>query len=139
MLYFAYGSNLNKYRFEERIGEHKIISKYLLKDYDLVFNTGQSIAYASIIKKKGAFVEGVVYEINSFQEHILDQYEGIKLRTYTKEYIDYLGEPMLVYIGKLLTHSNPSLWYLLIILQGCIDFELTKTKEKIENLIETLY
>jgi gamma-glutamylcyclotransferase (GGCT)/AIG2-like uncharacterized protein YtfP len=76
--YFAYGSNMNRTRMLERVGEFSIIGKGVLSDFRLAFNkkaqgkVGE--AYANVMPSSGDYVEGVVYQFDEIQK--LDKPEG---------------------------------------------------------------
>lgn len=128
-LYFAYGSNILTSRIEERIGIVKKHSTHLLFGYKLVFNTGYDKRglFANIIKGTSAdFVEGVLYEIESYQLSLLDRYEGY----YYKKFFTIFDEVVAVYINedeRSITEGKPSLNYLNLILKGCKEHSLTYT------------
>jgi len=78
--YFAYGSNMDENRINNRVGFYKIIGTGVLKNYTLVFNKiskdNPSKGYANIIPKDNCLVEGIIYEINSDGIKKLDKKEG---------------------------------------------------------------
>ncbi|OFI06660.1 AIG2-like family protein [Clostridium acetireducens DSM 10703] len=71
MLYFAYGSNLNKIQMKQRCGDSIPVAKVTLKDYELVFNK-----YADVIENKGQTVHGAIYKVSEIDIKNLDIYEG---------------------------------------------------------------
>ena len=79
LLYFAYGSNLNRKQMRARCPNHVFYDLGVIRDYELVF-TGYSKTrdggVADIRPKQGCFVEGVLYEINLKDLEALDKAEG---------------------------------------------------------------
>jgi gamma-glutamylcyclotransferase (GGCT)/AIG2-like uncharacterized protein YtfP len=79
ILYFAYGSNLNKKQMQERAPESKARLSAVLPNYKLVF-TGWSRRWkggtATIRASIGDKVNGGVYEITERDLRRLDSYEG---------------------------------------------------------------
>ena len=76
MLYFAYGSNLNRKQMRRRCKESKYIGCYTLKNYKLAFRKkyyGGGVA--DIQRKKNSNVLGAIYNISKNDEKILDVYE----------------------------------------------------------------
>lgn len=71
MLYFAYGSNLNKKQMRVRCPESVPMTKAVLKNFKLVFNY-----YADIVETPGEFVYGAVYEVSDSDIKKLNRYEG---------------------------------------------------------------
>ena len=83
MLYFSYGSNLSSENLKSLNLNLKKIRNYLLKDYQLVFR--EPYGDPDIEEKKGNFVNGVLYFINSRDEKVLDVYEEYP-KYYLKKY-----------------------------------------------------
>lgn len=71
MLYFAYGSNLNKKQMKARCPESVPITKTVLKNFKLVFNY-----YADIVEIPGEIVYGAVYDVSDSDIKKLNRYEG---------------------------------------------------------------
>ena len=129
--YFAYGSNLLSSRLEARLGRGNIQFKpYTLRGYKLVFNTGFS--------KKGCFanivvglptdsVEGVLYDITPQELKELSTYE----RFYETYFFDIGRDLACVYIstdeGLMMDKGKPDLYYLNIIIDGCLEKGLHNT------------
>lgn len=77
--YFAFGSNLDVTRLQLR-GFHVInLNPGMLKDWELKFNVSHDpsdgIGYANISPKKGAYVEGLIFETDVKSMKNLDDYE----------------------------------------------------------------
>lgn len=77
-VYFAYGSNMDFKRLEEREVSFEFIGLGILEDYTLKFNKIASkrsgAGYANIVKQKGSRVEGLLFSIANFNK--LDRFEG---------------------------------------------------------------
>ena len=86
-LYFAYGSNCNLDQMAHRCPRAKNAGVVTLRNYTLVFN-----GVASIRRRNGAEVMGVLWEITPDCEHSLDRYEGYP-RLYEKKNVTvYTGD-----------------------------------------------
>lgn len=123
MLYFAYGSNLNKRQMRRRCPAAVALGRYTLKDWRLVFRT-----VADIIPDAGAKVAGAVWEITAECERSLDAYEGVASGMYRKELIkvETTEGPMdcLVYVMNSTGIAPPPETYLEAIKQGFKDFTI---------------
>ena len=60
--YFAYGTNLNKRIFLRKFKDAKIIKKYTLKNFKVVFRTKYIIP--DLQKKFNSKVHGLIYKID---------------------------------------------------------------------------
>lgn len=78
VIYFAYGSNMDFKRLEERKVSFELIGLGFLEDYALKFNKIASkrsgVGYANIVKQKGSRVEGLLFSIANIEK--LDRFEG---------------------------------------------------------------
>ena len=132
MKYFAFGSNISKYRM---ITERKInfISRKfaILENYKLVFNKvskkNPNIGFANIIKSDGDFVEGALYDVTLNDIRIIDKFEGALTKPchYYREIVDVIcdGEKVqaITYIANpIMIRENikPDKKYLNYILEG---------------------
>lgn len=83
--YFAYGSNCNLEQMARRCPKAKKVGAVTLDGYKLTFNGKHSgTGVASIKRKKGAIVNGLLWEITQECEKSLDIYEGFP-HLYTKK------------------------------------------------------
>jgi gamma-glutamylcyclotransferase (GGCT)/AIG2-like uncharacterized protein YtfP len=77
-VYFAYGSNMDFKRLEERGISFEFMGVGILENYELQFNkiakNKIGIGYANVVNKQGSKVEGLLYSIDNIQ--MLDRYEG---------------------------------------------------------------
>ena len=80
LLYFAYGTNLNKKIFLKKYKNAKYLGKHILKEFELVFRSKYRVP--DIQRKNGSSVKGIIYEIDKAAEKKLDRYED-----YPKLYI----------------------------------------------------
>ena len=128
MLYFAFGSNLNKKQMKRRCRDSKYIGCYTLKNYKLCFRNdnyaGNVIdgGVADIQKSKNSKVLGAIYRISKKDEKKLDVYEDFPY-LYIKKYFKLYGKKkvMFYYMPKKTKHVPPSKRYLNIIIQGYRD------------------
>ncbi len=146
MLYFAYGSNLNRKQMKRRCKDSKYIGCYTLKNYKLSFRgnhfSGGPLdgGVADIKKKKNSNVLGAIYTISKKDEKKLDIYEDYP-KLYIKKYFLMMGKKvMYYYMPTRLPQRKPSKRYLNIIVQGYKDcgyknkyiFISTNTKIKVK-------
>lgn len=128
--YFAFGSNTLKDRLEQRVGEVKRIGTALLPDYKLVFNCGwKRSSFANIKRCEGAVVEGVVYELDDYQIHWLDLYEGYP-NNYEKFWFMDKGKILFGYWSinpNFISSAFPSPTYLKYLTDGALENNLTNT------------
>ncbi len=78
--YFAYGSNLDRKKFEKRAGKFLESRKAVLKGYRICFNTfhpGWNCGVVDIVESEGGEVYGVVYRITEEQMSKLDRAVGV--------------------------------------------------------------
>tara|TARA_Y100000590_G_scaffold409020_1_gene500715 strand:+ start:794 stop:1234 length:441 start_codon:yes stop_codon:yes gene_type:complete len=127
MLYFAFGSNLNRKQMKRRCKDSKYIGCYTLKNYKLSFRTNKYAGgvidggVADIEKKKNSKVLGAIYKISKKDEKKLDVYEDFP-SLYIKKYFKIYGKKvMFYYMPKKTKHVSPSRRYLNIIIQGYKD------------------
>lgn len=123
MLYFAYGSNLNKEQMQRRCPEAVPIAKVKLKGYKLVFNR-----VADIVENKKEIVHGAVYHVSHRDIRNLDIYEGYP-RLYEKVNVKAEDEEgniyeAFVYVMVVKGKGEPNDNYYNIIEQGFRDWNL---------------
>ena len=119
MLYFAYGSNLNRKQIKRRCKNSRFISRHILKNYQLVFRS--KYGAADIQRKKGSSVLGAIYDINKADEKKLDAYEEFP-KVYVKKYFKIWGKKvMFYYMSSKTKQTEPSRRYLSSIIQGYKD------------------
>ncbi|MBC2581329.1 gamma-glutamylcyclotransferase family protein [Clostridium sp. DJ247] len=130
MLYFAYGSNLNRLQMKKRCPDSVPLARVRLKGYKLVFNK-----YADIIESKEDIVYGAVYKVSNRDIKNLDIYEEYP-RLYKK--IDIIVEDdegksynAFVYIMNEKGKVKPAESYYNIIVQGYKHWNLSL--ESLEN------
>ncbi len=119
MLYFAFGSNLNRKQIKRRCKKSRFISRHILKNYQLVFRG--EYGGADIQRKKGSSVLGAIYDINKADEKKLDVYEEFP-KVYIKKYFKIWGKKvMFYYMPSKTKQTEPSRRYLSVIIQGYKD------------------
>jgi len=119
MLYFAFGSNLNRKQIKRRCKNSRFISRHILKNYQLVFRS--KYGAADIQRKKGSSVLGAIYDISKIDEKKLDVYEEFP-KVYTKKYFKIWGKKvMFYYMSDKTKQTEPSRGYLNSIIQGYKD------------------
>ena len=138
MLYFAYGSNLNHAQMEYRCAGATFIKKHILKGHKLCFShkTNRTVyGHANIVKNKKSEVQGAIWNISKKDEQELDVYEGIDYNYYQKEYFNFSGKKVLVYVQKKYYLQKPNSTYLHTIIQGYKDcsLDMKKLKKTISN------
>ncbi len=95
--YFAYGTNLNKKIFLKRFKNAKLIEKYTLKNYKVVFRTKYIIP--DLQRKIKSKVQGLIYKIDKNIEKKLDIYEEYP-KLYIKKYFKYKEKKIMFYYLK---------------------------------------
>ncbi len=145
MLYFAYGSNMDREQIRERCPESRFITTGRLKDFRLVFSRWSEDwggGVADIEPSEGDVVEGVVYEISANDLSSLDSYEGYPL-DYFRAYVEvmtpggaeltvfaYFANPMGVYL--------PTRRYLMSLKKGALEHGLSPEYILFLESIETV-
>ena len=97
MYYFAYGTNLNKKIFLKKFKNAKLLKKYTLKDYKVVFRTKYIIP--DLQRKINSKVQGLIYQIDINIEKKLDKYEEYP-RLYIKKYFKHKKKKIMFYYMK---------------------------------------
>lgn len=124
MLYFAYGSNLNKEHMAQRCPNATPVCKIMMPDQRLVFR-----GVADCIYEPGAICPGAIWKITAECERALDIYEGVRSSMYRKEYLE-LDKPFMGETRIMLYRMNstgimpPSEDYFASICEGYADFAL---------------
>ena len=95
--YFAYGTNLNKKIFLKKFKDAKLVKKYTLKNFKIVFRTKYIIP--DIQKKKYSKVQGLIYKIDKNIEKKLDIYEEYP-QLYIKKFFRYKDKKIMFYYMK---------------------------------------
>ena len=95
--YFAYGTNLNKKIFLKKFKNVKLVKKYTLENFKIVFRT--KYIYPDLQRKKNSRVQGLIYKINKNIENKLDIYEEYP-RLYIKKYFRYKNKKIMFYYMK---------------------------------------
>lgn len=146
IFYFAYGSNMWSTRIEARLNEmwidHKVkkIGNYVLDNYLLVLDCARRFnmySFANIIPQPGAKVEGVLYELCHEQMMRLDHYEAL----YERQYFDLPdGNLAYTYVSKYSRADvKPELYYINILIQGCLENNLVQTYNTLVNYKQANY
>ncbi len=114
--YFAYGTNLNKKVFLKRYKDAKIIKKYNLINFKVVFRSRYKVP--DLQKKLNSKVPGIIYKINKEIEKKLDKYEDYP-KMYIKKYFIYKKNKIMFYSMKKKTPiKRPSGYYYKIMIEG---------------------
>ena len=122
MLYFAYGSNLNRFQMKRRCKDSIFVKKFELKGYKLNFIS--QYRAADIEKKRNSYVPGALFEISKSDEKKLDVYEDFPI-LYKKMYFKYYNKKVMTYImNKKTKFRYPTERYLNVIKQGYKDCKL---------------
>lgn len=115
-LYIAYGSNINLEQMAYRCPNSKIVSKEMLKGYELEFR-----GVATIVPNDKSEVPILIWEIDGRDEHSLDRYEGFP-NLYHKELfeieVDGEKKECMAYLMNKGQISPPTSYYYNVINQG---------------------
>ena len=122
MLYFAYGSNLNRFQMKRRCKDSVFLRKIALKDFKLTFRS--KYRAADIEKKKNSIVPGGLFEISKSDEKKLDVYEDYP-NLYKKYYFYYYKKKIMTYtMVKKSPFRFPTERYLSVVKKGYKDCKL---------------
>tara|TARA_B100000941_G_scaffold157111_1_gene111468 strand:- start:613 stop:1002 length:390 start_codon:yes stop_codon:yes gene_type:complete len=114
--YFAYGTNLNKKIFLKKFKNAKLIEKYTLNNYKVVFRTKYIIP--DLQRKMNSKVQGLIYSIDKNIEKKLDVYENYP-KLYIKKYFKYRNKRiMFYYMKKKSLPLKPKGYYFKIMMSG---------------------
>jgi gamma-glutamylcyclotransferase len=137
ILYFAYGSNLNKTQMVGRCRNSVPVGRAYLKNYDLEFlGNSRGTGVANVREEKGMTVPGALWLITEDCLRALDRYEGyptlygrkwMTVRTDEGKYV----RALVYYMKPGYVAVSPSEYYLDIIVRGYEDFKI--------NYAEALY
>lgn len=78
MLYFAYGSNMERVQLKRLCPKAKFVDTAVLSDHELTFFGNSPMwggGIANIRERPGKQVEGVAWEISDTEQKVLDKYE----------------------------------------------------------------
>ena len=134
MLYFAYGSNLNRFQMKRRCKDSLFLKKINLTNFKLTFRSKYRVA--DIEPKKNSIVQGALFEISKNDEKKLDVYEDYPM-LYKKYYFTYYGKKVMTYtMVKKSIFMFPTKKYLTIVKQGYKDYNLDQKflKQALKNL-----
>jgi len=95
--YFAYGTNLNKKIFLKKFKNAKLLKKYKLYNFKVVFRTKYIIP--DLQKKMNSKVQGLIYKIDKNIEKKLDVYEDYP-KLYIKKYFKHENKKIMFYYMK---------------------------------------
>lgn len=134
MLYFAYGSNLNKHQMHKRCPSSRFITKGYLKNYGIYYggecDSWDDMAYATINRKKGGLVWGAIYEISVDDMRKLDVFEDVPKDYIRKLVTIHTGgakHKAYAYIGHRIKVGKPSSRYKVTLLSGAKADHLPKS------------
>lgn len=142
-LYVAYGSNLNLEQMACRCPFASIYGIGQLNNWELVYRGNMVNSHATILRKQGACVPVVLWDIEPEDERRLDIYEGYPRYYYKQNVMVNIGgnkKKAMVYImSSQHNPGRPSATYINTIRQGYIDngLDIRKFEESLEkNAIE---
>ena len=114
--YFAYGTNLNKKIFLKKFKDAKLIKKYTLKNFKIVFRSRYVIP--DLQRKMNSKVQGLIYKIDKNIEKKLDIYEDYPQLYIKKYFIHEKKKIMFYYMKKKTSPVNPRGYYFKIMKNG---------------------
>jgi len=116
LLYFAYGTNLNKKIFLKKYKNAKYLGKYILRGFELVFRSKYRVP--DIQRKKSSSVKGIIYQIDKATEKKLDRYEDYP-KLYIKKFFNKNRKNVMYYFMKRKTPIlKPAKYYLKVMKSG---------------------
>ena len=119
-LYFAYGANMHPGQMEWRCPKAQASRAFILRDWELQF-----YSHATIERKPGAQVAGVLWEITADCESSLDSFEGYP-SYYTKQTWIQDDTQFFFYEMTSPKHGRPSEGYVLDIQDSYTFWQLPK-------------
>jgi gamma-glutamylcyclotransferase (GGCT)/AIG2-like uncharacterized protein YtfP len=120
ILYFAYGSNLNKRQMFERCPSASPVRTHELLGWKLIFR-----GTADIVPSFGNTVMGGLYRITRTDEMALDRYEGVGRGRYRRKHFLIGRQWVLTYVmNSSISAEAPSAEYIALIEQGYQDWNL---------------
>lgn len=127
-LYIAYGSNLNLAQMAARCPSARVYAKGVLNNWELVYRGTMTNSHATIIRKKGATVPVLVWEIQPRDEYRLDIYEGYPRYYFKKDIMVNIAgrkrKAMVYIMDERQLPGRPSSGYVETIRQGYIDNDM---------------
>ena len=131
MLYFAYGSNLDRRRFGARCPGSRPVAAAELRGYRLAFRGN---GHADIVRQKGGVVRGALYSVTSRDAEALDYYEGVpvyyhRIIVFVKDCEGKLRRALAYRMRGDVADAAPSLSYVLTIARGCRDWNIEPDDE----------
>ena len=131
MLYFAYGSNLHRRRFEARCPGSRPVAAAELRGYRLAFRGN---GHADIVRQKGSVVRGALYTVTPRDVEALDCYEGVpvyyhRITIFVKDGAGRLHKALAYKMRNDVTDAAPLLSYVLTIVSGCRDWNIEPDDE----------
>lgn len=121
------------------------IGKAVLDNYKLTFNKVSNIdlksAYANVSPAINERVEGVLYKLSDKHFKVLDYYEGVHSESYMRSLVKvrdvnnqvYDAVIYVAYPNKTSENCYPSESYLVKVLIGANEFNLSETTKKLKN------
>ncbi len=114
--HFAYGTNLNRKIFLKKFKKAKVIQKYDLKGFEVVFRTKYKIP--DLQRKINSKAQGLIYKIDKNIEKKLDKYEEYP-KIYLKRYFSHNKKKIMYYFMKRKSATKtPSGYYFRIMKDG---------------------
>ena len=131
MLYFAYGSNLDRRQFAARCPGSRPVAAAVLRGYRLAFRGG---GHADIVRQKGGVVRGALYNVTARDAEALDRYEGVpvyyhRITVFVKDEGGRLHRALAYKMNSDVQAEAPSLSYVLAIVCGCRDWRIEPDPE----------
>ena len=131
MLYFAYGSNLERRRFKARCPGSRPVAAAELRGYRLAFRGN---GHADIVRDKGGLVRGALYNLAARDVASLDRYEGAptyyhRITVFVKDGDGRLRRALAYKMRSDVADAEPSLTYVLTIVCGCRDWQIEPDDE----------
>ena len=134
VLYFAYGSNMHQPRLEQRVGKVTYVATYVLPDYKLTFDTGNTYcSYANVKECAKETCEGVIYEMTYKQLLILDRFELL----YERRKVMYGERRLHFYVSDYWRNERQiprlTMEYYALLMLGCAEHNLNQSYNLIQN------
>jgi gamma-glutamylcyclotransferase (GGCT)/AIG2-like uncharacterized protein YtfP len=125
MLHFAYGSNMDRALMRANCPSARALGTAILRDYRFII---AACGYASVERRNGARVQGVLWRLTPADVDALDRYESVATGLYDRDNLSVQGPtgrvPALVYVARAGGLGRPKPGYLELVVAAARDWQL---------------
>jgi gamma-glutamylcyclotransferase (GGCT)/AIG2-like uncharacterized protein YtfP len=125
MLHFAYGSNMDRALMRVNCPSAKAVGTAVLRNHRFII---ASCGYASVERRDGASVQGVLWRLTPRDVDALDRYESVATGLYDRDTLPVQGPTgqasALVYVARARGLGRPKPGYLELVVAAARDWQL---------------